>query len=216
MTRKTCTRCGVPKVLSDFYSDGRARHVGTCKPCKRAEAAARRAAPPPTEKVCTQCDRLLPIAEYYITNRKAGTRRSECRTCSRDRAYERRGYRPSEHPVVSGLPWQVRRREEETRVLASRVRRHEDDPAVKLYRAAVRCPKRQRRFAAQRKALDAAVRPLLVPVDWIRQRREHAPSFAAVRQAAHEDESGFAPLLRGEDGVSTSRVIAGRLTEVRR
>jgi hypothetical protein len=195
MTTKPCGKCGIPKVLSEFYSDGRSRHVGTCKACKRKAAADQRA--PRTEKVCTQCDQTLPLEEFYVSNRKTGARRSECRRCQRDRIYERRGFRPTDRPVMSNLPWQTQRKDEEARALASRVRRHADDPAVKLYRAAVNDPKRKRRFAAQRKALDAAVRPLLMPVDWIRQFRPSAPVDAPVRLARHEDESDMARLYEG-------------------
>lgn len=70
-----------------------------CKPCTRAvnnrkrneerriAREARLALPPPTEKVCTQCDEVKAIDEFYRQNGKR-SRLSECKDCQQKRHQE--------------------------------------------------------------------------------------------------------------------------------
>lgn len=150
------------------------------------------------EKVCKRCAATKPETEFYkVSGRRPELRRAICRTCERARVYRYRGLTPPTCAV--GLPgnWHTRRKEAAMTAKQLRLIRHLEDPDVRLYKEAVACPKRQARKRSDEERVRASVQRLLVPVDWIRQRREHAPSFAAVRQAAHEDESGFAPYYEG-------------------
>ena len=66
-----------------------------CKPCtiatnnrnrnegRRIAREARLALPPPTEKICTQCDEVKAMDEFYRQGAKR--RYSECRDCQRER-----------------------------------------------------------------------------------------------------------------------------------
>jgi len=98
VSTKTCTKCGEVKSLDEFYvKDKRTgRRFSWCKACHLALTAARYVpAPPrvrvlPTEKACTGCGRVLPIAQFHYLNGRSQTYRARCKAC---RVAEKVAYR---------------------------------------------------------------------------------------------------------------------------
>lgn len=78
--------------MGEFYRRSKTGYLDRwCKTCSKADVArrksearaaqraARLALPPPTEKHCTGCDRILPVSEFYTT--PSGQLRSRCDGC---------------------------------------------------------------------------------------------------------------------------------------
>lgn len=89
MDEKRCAQCDEVKSLDRFYnskkaSDGKDSY---CKDCRDGRVAARRVsrrkppAPPPTEKPCSKCGAVKPLAAFYRGARGLGGRTSWCKEC---------------------------------------------------------------------------------------------------------------------------------------
>lgn len=101
---KFCRKCQTSKPVEDFYLRATGRREAWCKPCTikdangrkaekrrlaREERAARPAPPLPTEKRCTGCQIVKPVAEFY----RSQARCRECVSIYRAEWYARPGRR---------------------------------------------------------------------------------------------------------------------------
>lgn len=125
---KTCTKCGIEKPFSAFGSHARQRtgKQSQCKQCinlppeqsQLMRARARLARPMPDgslAKICSHCDALKPVEEFYKASpasRPADGYMAACKQCSAKRAAERRADRYSDPHKAREL----RRREEQRRL----------------------------------------------------------------------------------------------------
>jgi recombination endonuclease VII len=89
MDEKRCAQCGEVKPLDRFYnskkaSDGKDSY---CKDCRDGRVVARRVGrrkpppPPITEKECSKCGVVKPLAAFYRSGRGKGARSSWCKGC---------------------------------------------------------------------------------------------------------------------------------------
>ena len=93
--RKTCTKCGMDKALSDFHrnkamSDGR---LNVCKLCRAVDPARYRpaGAPLPEAKTCTRCSEEKPMAEFRFPG---GSHSGRCKSCLNEVQRERYAENP--------------------------------------------------------------------------------------------------------------------------
>lgn len=91
---KLCKGCGESKSVAEFYRRKTGYYEALCKPCDIADVARRKSAkraearaallaqppaPPPTEKRCITCSRVLPIELF--ARHSNGRRRGQCDDC---------------------------------------------------------------------------------------------------------------------------------------
>ncbi len=91
LDHKVCSMCQIDKPLDNFHFakehvDG---HENTCKECviERQEKfieEKRQTTEIPTEKGCTQCEKILPLDSFYVDNEKFDRRGTKCKKCIKE------------------------------------------------------------------------------------------------------------------------------------
>ncbi len=91
LDHKVCSMCQIDQPLENFHFakehvDG---HENTCKECvaERQEKfikEKRETTEIPTEKACTQCEKILPLDSFYVDNQKFDRRGTKCKKCVKE------------------------------------------------------------------------------------------------------------------------------------
>ncbi len=88
LSEKPCTVCNIIKPLENFYNadehcDGK---ENSCKDCVKIRQQTfienkRKTTEVPTEKSCTQCEKILPLSDFYTDNSKFDKKSFKCKEC---------------------------------------------------------------------------------------------------------------------------------------